>query len=186
MAYEGAGIRFTDTGDDSGQPPRQATVQDAVQLLRLRLPSFSGAPPPAAPPGMLAGGMNAPMAAMPGGQAMPPDLARQLQTVMRLLASMPNTPPGQSQQFSGGASPAAALQSILRGQTFGQDTASYSMPRPRVQYQPGPTEPNPAPFIPTLSEADIAQTGSTPPVAPMRQFASGLSGMVFPDRRSGY
>jgi len=149
MAYEGAGIRFTEQGE--GARP-QSPVQEAVQLLRLRIPRFAGAPPPAAPPGLLAGGASAPGA--PGAATMPPALAQILQKVITALmqagAAQTTSRPAAASAYS----PSQVLQQMLQGQTFGQPGAGSLVGSPSFQFgqqQPQPTPPSAAVGVPSAS-----------------------------------
>ncbi len=170
MAYEGAGIRFTDTGD--GVRP-QTPVQEAIQLLRLRIPRFAGAAQPPSPfltgPGVsgAAGpGVSGAPAGMDPGASVPADLLKRLVAIIAALGqtSTGRTPaggPGQAQ------SPVAALQAVLGGQNFGfTPSQGRAFPNPQFQYgqQPGTTGPvDPVPTArpaPTYAATPVLQQQS--------------------------
>jgi hypothetical protein len=152
MAYESAGIRFTEGGKGPGAGESRGTspVQEAIQLLRLRVPKFSGAPPPAIPPGLMAGG--------PGGP--PDDIMRKLQMLFSAMMgpqapSAPNAPSFGQQRTSAPFNPMSA---VAGGQTFGQpfqNATGFPLPSFIPGYNPPPAEPPPVPG-----------TGPAPPVPP--------------------
>lgn len=153
MGYESAGIRFTE-GPQGNRPAAQTPVQEAIQLLRLRVPKFSGAQSPAAPQ-LLAGSGSPPM--MPTSAPM----LQQLQPLLQALSGGTPAPDATNRPtFTGGeptGSPqpnAALIQQLL--QQIIQSQQRQFLPEggnvvraPQFQFETPQTQsPAPAPNYP--------------------------------------
>lgn len=163
MGYESAGIRFTE-GPQGNRPAAQTPVQEAIQLLRLRVPKFSGAQSPAAPQ-LLAGNGSPPM--MPTSAPM----LQQLQPLLQALSGGTPAPDATNRPtFTGGeptGSPqpnAALIQQLL--QQIIQSQQRQFLPEggnvvraPQFQFE-GPT-----------GQPSAGQTGAPASAAPVGQLS---------------
>ena len=173
MGYESAGIRFTE-GPQGNRPAAQTPVQEAVQLLRLRVPKFSGAQSPVAPQ-LMAGGppMMQPSAPM----------LQQLQPLLQALTGGTPAPMATNRPTFTGGEPtpttppnAALIQQLLRriieSQQQQQLPAGQPLPPPQFQYQ---TPPTPEPTPPQVN-APVGQPPPTYGQSPQFQPGPGFSG----------